>query len=229
MKKCIQYIRVSTTKQQATSLGLDAQQHAIASFAEMNGYEIVAKYQDVDSGGNDDRPALMEALKLAKSQNIPVMVSKLCRLSRSVHFISGLMVHNVPFVVCSLGQEVPPFLLHVVSALGEETRRQTAINTRNALQQAKRNGVKLGTHNQRVLDGVKAKGQKNLDRVWPHIQNAQNQGLTSRKEIADYLNEKGILSVRGKTWNKGNISSLLRRVKNALADGTLTRQAQLFS
>lgn len=229
MKKCIQYIRVSTTKQQATSLGLDAQQHAIARFAEMNGYEIVAKYQDVDSGGNDDRPALMEALALAKSQNIPVMVSKLCRLSRSVHFISGLMVHNVPFVVCSLGQEVPPFLLHVVSALGEETRRQTAINTRNALQQAKRNGVKLGTHNQRVLDGVKAKGQKNLDRLWPHIQDAQNQGLTSRKEIADYLNENGILSVRGKTWNKGNISSLLRRVKKALADGTLTRQAQLFS
>ena len=229
MKKCIQYIRVSTTKQQATSLGLDAQQHAIARFAEIEGYEIVAKYQDVDSGGNDERPGLMDALALAKSQNIPVMVSKLCRLSRSVYFISSLMAHNVPFVVVEMGQEVPPFMLHIVASVNQELRRQTAINTRNALQQAKRNGVKLGTHNQRVLDGVKAKGQKNLDRLWPHIQNAQNQGLTSRKEIADYLNENGILSVRGKTWNKGNISSLLRRVKKALADGTLTRQAQLFS
>ena len=63
----------------------------------------------------------------------------------SINFISGLMAHNVPFVVCSLGQEVPPFLLHVVSALSEETRRQTAINTKNALQQAKRNGVKKMT------------------------------------------------------------------------------------
>ena len=229
MKKCIQYIRVSTTKQQATSLGLDAQQHAIARFAEMNGYEIVAKYQDVDSGGNDDRPALMEALELAKSQNIPVMVSKLCRLSRSVHFVSGLMAHNVPFVVCSLGQEVPPFLLHVVSALGEETRRQTAINTRNALQQAKRNGVKLGTHNQRVLDGVKAKGQRTLDRMWPHIQQAESEGITSISKTQQFLNQRNIKTTRGKAWTRGGVQKLLARIRKAEADGRLTRQMQLFS
>ena len=223
MKKCIQYIRVSTTKQQATSLGLDAQQHAIARFADMEGYEIVARYQDVDSGGKDDRPGLMAALDMAKAQGIPVMVSKLCRLSRSVHFISGLMVHNVPFVVVEMGQEVPPFLLHIVSSVNQELRRQTAINTKNALAQAKRNGVKLGTHNIKVLDGVKAKGRRNLERVWPYIQKAQNQGLTSRNEIANFLNENGILSVRGIAWNRGNISSLLRRVKNAEKEGILTR------
>ena len=208
-------------------MGLDAQEHAIKAFSEMNGYEIVAKYEDVDSGGKDDRPALMEALALAKLQNIPVMVSKLCRLSRSVHFISGLMVHNVPFVVCSLGQEVPPFLLHVVSALGEETRRQTSINTKNALQQAKRNGVKLGTHIPNVLEARYITGNKNLQRLFPYIQLAKKQGKTSRKQIAEFLNENGVLSPRGKTWNRNNISSTLNRIRLAVADGRLDPQMQL--
>jgi hypothetical protein len=42
-----------------------------------------------------------------------VAVAKLDRLSRDVHFISGLMAHKVPFLVAELGPDVGPFVLHL--------------------------------------------------------------------------------------------------------------------
>jgi hypothetical protein len=33
-----------------------------------------------------------------------------------VHFISGLMVHKVPFIVAELGSDVDPFVLHLFAA-----------------------------------------------------------------------------------------------------------------
>jgi hypothetical protein len=46
-----------------------------------------------------------------------VAVAKLDRLSRDVHFISGLMAHKVPFLVAELGPDVDPFVLHLFAAL----------------------------------------------------------------------------------------------------------------
>ena len=51
-----------------------------------------------------------------------IVVSKLDRLSRDVHFISGLMTHRVPFVVADLGPDVDPFVLHLFAALTEKER-----------------------------------------------------------------------------------------------------------
>ena len=91
--------------------------------------------------------------------------------------------------------------------------------TKEGLQQAKRKGVKLGTQNPKVLQGISRKGQANLERVYPHIREAQRQGLTSRSQIADYLNEQGVKPMRAERYTKDNISTLLRRVKKAVADG----------
>lgn len=228
MKSCIQYIRVSTNKQQRSSLGLKAQEYAISRFCESEGYEVVSKYQDVDSGGNSERVGLLQAIDEAKAKRIPIIVSKLCRLSREVFFISKLMKYQVPFVVCEMGQEVPSFMLHVVASLNEEFRRQVGINTRNALQQAKRNGVNLGTHNPKVLKGITDSGYKNLERMWPHIQKARKQGITSISRTRDYLNNEAILTTRGKTWTRGNVQSLLARIKKSLLLGDLTEQLPLF-
>lgn len=227
MKSCIQYIRVSTNKQQLSSLGLEAQEHAIKSFCEREGYKIAYKYQDIDSGGNDEREGLQQAIEKAKCQNSPIIVSKLCRLSREVYFISKLMKHNIPFVVVEMGQEVPPFMLHIVASLNQESRRQIGINTRNSLQQAKRRGVKLGTHNVKVLQAHLDKGQATLERLYPHIQNAKKSGYTSHSRIVVYLNENNILTSRGKEWTRGNIASLLTRINKALSDGRLSNQLTL--
>ena len=122
----ISYIRVSTGKQAKSGLGLEAQRAAIARFAEAEGLEIMAEFVEVETGKGadalDKRPQLAAALAEAKQHKCPVAVAKLDRLSRDVHFISGLMAQKVPFVVTELGADVDPFLLHLYAALAEKER-----------------------------------------------------------------------------------------------------------
>ena len=90
------------------------------------------------------RPKLAAALKQARKQNASICVAKLDRLSRDVHFISGLMAHRVPFVVAELGAQADPFLLHIYAALAEQERRMISERTRAGLAAARKRGVKLG-------------------------------------------------------------------------------------
>ena len=73
-----------------------------------------------------------------------MFVAKLDRLSRDVHFISGLMTQKVPFIVAELGPDVDPFMLHIYAALAEKERHNISIRTRQALAAAKARGVQLG-------------------------------------------------------------------------------------
>jgi DNA invertase Pin-like site-specific DNA recombinase len=77
----------------------------------------------------------------------PVGVAKLDRLSRDVHFISGLMAHRVPFLVAELGPDVDPFVLHLYAALAEKERALISGRTKSALAAAKAKGVRLGNPN----------------------------------------------------------------------------------
>jgi DNA invertase Pin-like site-specific DNA recombinase len=79
-----------------------------------------------------------------RRRRCPVAVAKLDRLSRDVHFISGLMAHRVPFLVAELGPDVDPFILHLFAALAEKERAMISNRTKAALAAAKERGVKLG-------------------------------------------------------------------------------------
>jgi DNA invertase Pin-like site-specific DNA recombinase len=146
MKSAIAYVRVSTGRQAKSGLGLEAQQAAIRRFAEQEGLEIVATSAEVQSGKDDDqrRPQLSAALDAARKAKAPVVVAKLDRLSRDVHFISGLMKHKVAFIVADLGADTDPFMLHMYAALAEKERRMISQRTKDALASAKARGKKLG-------------------------------------------------------------------------------------
>src|SRR5262245_20299710 len=116
-RKIVSYIRVSTARQGRSGLGLEAQREAIARFAQAEGFDVVAEYVEVESGKGADaldrRPQLAAALDMARRHKCSVAVAKLDRLSRDVHFISGLMARRVPFLVADLGPSVDPFMLHI--------------------------------------------------------------------------------------------------------------------
>jgi DNA invertase Pin-like site-specific DNA recombinase len=83
-------------------------------------------FVEVETGKGSDaserRPQLAAALAEARRKRCSIGVAKLDRLSRDVHFISGLMAHRVPFVVAELGADVDPFILHLFAALAEKER-----------------------------------------------------------------------------------------------------------
>src|SRR5882757_6041775 len=136
-KPIIGYIRVSTARQGKSGLGLEAQQASLIKFADAEGVEIVAKFVEVETGKGSDamarRPQLAAALAEARRRRCPIVVAKLDRLSRDVHFISGLMAHKVPFVVTELGTDADPFMLHLYAALAEKERAMISQRTRDAL------------------------------------------------------------------------------------------------
>src|SRR5262245_53179609 len=195
-KQLVAYYRVSTGKQGRSGLGLEAQKEAVAGFAKAESFEVVAEYIEVETGKGADaldrRPKLAAALKQAQKQNASVCVAKLDRLSRNVHFISGLMTHRVPFVVAELGAQADPFLLHIYAALAEQERRMISERTRAGLAAARKRGVKLGSatigqDNARAAD-VRAKALR------PVLEELKDK---SAHAIAAELNSRKIATPRG--------------------------------
>ena len=155
--KAVAYTRVSTAEQGRSGLGLEAQRTYIKAFAERENIEILDWFSEVQSGKRisdtlAERPALVAAMNL----KLPILVSKLDRLSRDVHFISGLMVHKIKFIVAELGLDVDPFMLHLFAALAEKERALISSRTKAALAVLKARGVKLGPHKGNPTAGAEA-------------------------------------------------------------------------
>ena len=127
MQAAIGYLRVSTREQGRSGLGLAAQRHEIEAFALREGFAVRCWHQDVQTGAGADalllRRGLAIALKEAKSGRCPLIVSRLDRLSRNVHFIAGLMEHKVHFVVAALGRDCDDFTLHIYASLAQQERK----------------------------------------------------------------------------------------------------------
>lgn len=214
--QCIGYIRVSTTKQGRSGLGLDAQQEAITRFAGNSGFAISDFFRDVMSGGDDDRPGLNEAIAQAQRRKCPLVVAKLDRLGRDVHFISGLMRHRVQFVVAELGLDVDPFTLHLWAALAEKERRLISDRTRAALQTKRNRGERLGNPNilevaQAGSDRRRAMADEHAAKVVPIIDEVRRAGITTLTAIAEALNARGVKTARGGHWHGSTVRNILSR------------------
>lgn len=219
MRQVVSYIRVSTAQQGRSGLGAAAQHEAIARFAAAEGFEVVAKFEEVESAKGVDalerRPMLAAALAEARRLKCPVIVSKLDRLSRDVAFIAGLMAQRVPFIVSELGTGVDPFVLHLFAALAEKERSLISARTTAALAAAKVRGVVLGNPQIEVAQAkgaasTKAAADRFAANILPVIQPMADQGATLR-EIAAELNRRGIETARGGTWAATQVRDILNR------------------
>jgi DNA invertase Pin-like site-specific DNA recombinase len=219
-KRLIGYVRVSTASQGRSGLGIEAQREALERFAAAEGFELVRVFVEVETGKGSDaihrRPELAAALNEARRQKCSVAVAKLDRLSRDVHFISGLMAHRVPFVVADLGPDVDPFILHLFAALAEKERAMISTRTKAALAAAKARGVTLGSPKlaqarKQAVASVKAIADQRAANVLPVMREIQRAGATSLHQIADALNARGITTPRGGSWYAKSVSNVLAR------------------
>jgi DNA invertase Pin-like site-specific DNA recombinase len=221
MRQVVSYIRVSTGKQGKSRLGIEAQREAVTRFAEAEGLSILGEYVEVETGKGADaldrRPQLAAALAAARKAKAPVVVAKLCRLSRDVAFVSGLMAQRIPFIVAELGADADPFMLHVYAALAEKERAMIADRTRAALAAKKAQGTALG--NRTNLAEAQAMGNEAnraaadafAANVLPVVRQIKAAGATTPRAIAAALNARGIRTARGGTWHDSTVRNLLAR------------------
>jgi DNA invertase Pin-like site-specific DNA recombinase len=216
----ITYIRVSTSQQGRSGLGIEAQRQTLAHFAQAEGFTVAREFVEVETGKGSDaldrRPQLKAALAAAGKLRCHVAVAKLDRLSRDVHFVSGLMAHKVPFLVAELGPDVDPFVLHLFAALAEKERALISTRTRQALSAAKARGVTLGNPKLAVarksaVEAVKTEAERYAANVLPIIREAQKAGASTLRQIADALNARGIPTARGGQWYAQSIANILER------------------
>ena len=226
MKTAVAYARVSTGRQSRSGLGLEAQQAVLFRFAKDEGYDLVATFTEVETGKGADaldrRPELKAALAEAGRLKCAVIVAKLDRLSRDVHFISGLMTHKTPFIVAELGDDTDPFMLHIYAALAEKERRLISQRTKDALAAAKARGVKLGGLNAGgIRDREEAKGR--AEALRPLLAELTGRSLAA---IAAELNARGVATPNGRRWHPETVSRVQRRLREA---ATLLRRPQVTS
>jgi DNA invertase Pin-like site-specific DNA recombinase len=219
-RRAVSYYRVSTSKQGASGLGIEAQRAAVHRFAEAEGFEIIAEHTEIETGKGADaldrRPVLAAALAEARKAKVPVLVAKLDRLSRDVHFISGLMAHKTPFIVAELGADVDAFMLHIWAALGQKERDLISKRTTEALAAAKARGVKLGSPaiekaRASSIETKKANADAHAARVLPVIEAIRKTGVTSRRAIAAELTARKVETARGGVWTAVQVSNILKR------------------
>ncbi len=212
--KFVAYYRVSTDEQGRSGLGLEAQRKAVIDFLNGGSWEMVAEFTEVESGRKSDRPELEHALKLCKKRKATLVIAKLDRLARNVHFISGLMERGVRFCAVEF-PNADPFMLHVHAAMAEHERRLISARTKAGLERAKARGVKLGKHGKKLAKQNAARAKQEAMQLAATVAEIRRAGMTTVRGIADELNTREIPTSRGGHWHPQTVSRLLKRIDSA--------------
>lgn len=211
------YLRVSTTQQGRSGLGLDAQRAAVQRF--LGAQVPLAEFVEVESGRGADsirnRPELQKALALCKQKKATLLIAALDRLARSVHVVSGLMESGVDFRAVDL-PGATRLTLHIHAALAEEEGHKISERTRNALAEAKKRGTKLGNPTptraaRRGGEATKKKASQFAANTLPIVREIQRAGVDTLAGIAEALRARGIATPRGGNWTASAVRNLLRR------------------
>jgi DNA invertase Pin-like site-specific DNA recombinase len=228
----VAYFRVSTQKQEASGLGLEAQRTAVESYARQNGSLLVNGYTETESGKIADRPELARALSHCRRSRATLVVAKLDRLARNVAFLSALMDSKVPFVACD-NPHANRLTLHILAAVAEAEALAISQRTKAALAAYKARGGKLGSarpghwngREEARLAGARigavaaAKARTRAAKeaysdLLPAMTAWRSDGLSLR-QIAGKLTEEGHKTRRGKIWNAGQVARVLKRAARA--------------
>lgn len=203
MTKYVAYYRVSTKQQGASGLGLDSQKETVKNFVANNGV-IISEYTEIESGKNNKRVELQNAIEFAKKNDAVLLIAKLDRLSRNANFIFQLRDNNVKFVCCDL-PDANTLTIGIFAVLAQYERELISTRTKNALSQLKQQGVILGTPenlteqarvNSISVRNNNAKTNENNKRAFAVVSALIKQNYSLR-QIADNLNDSGFKTSRG--------------------------------
>ncbi len=211
----IAYFCVSTPPQGRSGLGLEAQQQAVNVFLHGHGELILERFTEIESGRRNDRPQLAAALKACRRHKAVLLIAKLDRLARNVHFISGLMESEVEFIAVDM-PEANRLTIHILAAVAEHEREMISQRTKAALQAAKARGAKLGSPDPKKGAAIRSQVlQDKADRfaanTLPVIRGLQAEGVTGYKALARALNARGVATANQGKWYGTTVKNVMFR------------------
>jgi DNA invertase Pin-like site-specific DNA recombinase len=205
----VAYYRVSTDRQGKSGLGLDAQREAVLRHAAGHAGELIGEFCEVESGRRSDRPQLAAAIAAAKKAKATLIIAKLDRLARNVHFISGLMESGVDFVAAD-NPHANKLMVHMLAAFAEHEREQISQRTKDALAAAKARGIRLGRNAARLAPAYRAEAMERARQLTPVLAELKAGGMSARR-MAVELTARGILTPTGARWHAQTVIRMLDR------------------
>jgi DNA-binding transcriptional MerR regulator len=212
MRKYVAYYRVSTVMQGRSGLGLEAQAEAVRRG--IGNGELIGTHTDVESGKRDDnRPGLQAALKQCEQNQATLIIAKLDRLSRNVHFLAGLMESGIEFICCDM-PAANKVTLQIMAALAEQEREMISQRCKDANAARKARGWKRAPYKKPVHQ----KPRRPYPPMWhvpigiAQLMETLRRGGMNHVQIAAQLDTLGIKAPRGGKWSGNTIAQNLKRL-----------------
>ena len=192
----IAYFRVSTDKQGAKGLGMDAQKSTVNQYITANNGNLIAEFVEVESGKKTNRNELNKALELAKEKNATLIVSKLDRLARNVEFIFTLKNSGVTFVACDL-PDFNTLTIGIFATMAQHEREIISKRTIDALTAKAEREMRIA---EKMLNNSNTIEYKTITNeiMENYISGLDNEGIDFQ-EIANELNNNGYRRINKKT------------------------------
>ncbi|WP_293809354.1 recombinase family protein [uncultured Bosea sp.] len=227
----VAYYRVSTARQGASGLGIEAQRDAVSHYLNGGDWRLVGDFTEVESGRRSDRPELDRAVAMCRLHKAALVVAKVDRLTRSLAFLSRLLEAGIDVRFADLPSIEGPtgrFMLQQMAAVAELEAGMISSRTKAALAAAKARGKKLGGHRGAILSaGARQLGtarrieraRERADDLTPAIASLRADGASSLREIAAGLTRQGIPTAAGKAqWTAAQVARVLAKASK-LASG----------
>lgn len=222
--KFIAYYRVSTNKQGINGLGIDAQRETVNNFLNGGNWKVIDEFTEVESGQKANRPELTKAIKTCNLKGAKLVVAKLDRLSRDLHFITSLQKANIKFVVAEM-PEMNELTIHLMAAMAQHERQMISQRTKQALAQARKRGIVLGNPCLRMGKQIEGSGDTSKARkarkyladnyayqMKDIVFGLMTDGISSLNGIANELNRQDYKTRFGKAWTATAVKRLVERI-----------------
>ena len=218
--KYVAYYRVSTSRQDRSGLGLEAQKEAVRQFLESKGWPPIAEYTEVESGRSSTRPQLQAALAYCRLMGATLVVAKLDRLARNAAFLMNLRDAGVEFVCCDM-PDANRMTVGILACVAEDEADRISRRTKEALAAAKARGVKLGGDR-----GYRPPLEASLAAARAHRDKARSRAEDFRGVLAeisgglqakaDEMNRRGIPTPSGRgEWHPATVARVLKKLEGA--------------
>jgi DNA invertase Pin-like site-specific DNA recombinase len=218
----ISYLRVSTDRQGASGLGIEAQRASVEAYLNGGDWKLIEEFVEIESGRHTDRSQLQSALQACRLHGAKLVIARLDRLSRDAHFLLGLDKAGVDFVAADMPY-ANRLTIGVMALVAEEERKHISSNTKAALQAAKARGKKLGGYRAGAkptakthaasAEAIQRRVMERASDLAPTIKALQVAGATSLRSIAAGLNAQKIPTARGNgKWSATQVARALERI-----------------